>query len=159
MSPLAQTWRVVLDSGEVRAVELVSVAGEWYVFIDGKWGPSAAIGDARWVAALYAVRLGLSVAEVRGPGEMTTAEQLAAALAECDAAVAMYRRVANERSAVGDRDGANERWACEEAIGQLASRIRGECESLATVAPAHAACRGLGCEACGQTGLASEVRT
>ena len=80
----AQTWRVVLESGEVKSAEVR--ARRW---ADGLWWHLASPYDGgacktprAAVAQLAAYAgFGSEVIEIRAPGELTTAEAVAAAVA------------------------------------------------------------------------------
>lgn len=80
-----QTFRVVLESGEVRRVIVTTVSdelGEAYFagLSDGYTMPERAV--AAWCTSMM-----LRVREIRGPGELTTAEQVEAMRLRCITAV------------------------------------------------------------------------
>lgn len=88
MGDNAQTWRVVDDRGEAHEVTISPARwpGQWYVTATGRLRTVAA-STARSAAATVAA-MHFAVAEIRGPGEKTTAEQLAELTRERDAALA-----------------------------------------------------------------------
>ena len=110
----AQTWRVVLESGEVKSAEVR--ARRW---ADGLWWHLASPYDGgacktprAAVAQLAAYAgFGSEVIEIRGPGELTTAEAVAAAVAaetaRCiavcdDTARGLYASDLDHREFLGD---------------------------------------------------------
>ena len=87
-----ETWRVVDDRGVVHAVTARQDSAGWTARDPERHdSPHTRAVTARRVIVRIADRLGWEVAEIRGPGEATTAEQLAAVTAERDALRAALR--------------------------------------------------------------------
>lgn len=73
----AETWRLVLADGAVRAVEVTLVDGVWQAWADGPGVAGGSRKSARRAAIQLAQNAQWPLAEVRGPGEATCAEMLA----------------------------------------------------------------------------------
>ncbi len=74
----AETWRVVLVGGEVLDVTVRLDASVRYVRWIASYGEDwGGVGDGPRNAVLELCSWGLDAAEIRGPGDLTTAEQLA----------------------------------------------------------------------------------
>jgi hypothetical protein len=79
-----QTWRVVVEGGEIREVPVEDSAPTW-----GLWYAVRANGEAcggrtpRHAVTTLCAAEGWPVVEIRGPGEATTAEAVEAEREEC----------------------------------------------------------------------------
>jgi len=81
-----QVWRVVEPDGSVNVLHAQDIGGGVYIIRCDTLGREHVAGaSSRCAVERFAGRY-LGIAEIRGPGEATTAEQLAAATARAEAA-------------------------------------------------------------------------
>jgi len=97
-----QTWRVVLESGEVKRPEVEDMRDGSFVAVTGEDGDHYAglRDEPRLAVAALCDMAGWPVVELLAPGEPTAAERLAVVTAERDALAAAVREVAESEGAL-----------------------------------------------------------